>query len=816
MCTLLFAAPTVPARLRRWQAYVEDTHDGKLYDYDADDNVLVMMLDNPDDALEAAAGLQRLAARSGKQETAPRTAVHSGAARDGARRAMLRDDGLRLLSHCSNGEIALSPAAWTQLSPARQKSCRGKALERVRGEDNATVLYLYEWRDAEQRRLPTAELHIEQPRPGELRFQWREPEEQARTLGAMIPRSLTADEQALLDRRRKEIADLLAAHAQWRAPTVLRRLDELGANLFELLLPEAIRSALQATTAEGLLLSLDDHTVALPWELLYDGSEFLCLRFAMGRQVRTTQPLPAVARRRPPEQIAVAGLIADPCNNLPGAAREGALLVEQLSRSGVFAVNAQQGGSTLADVEALLYTADILHYCGHAEFDSANPERSRWLLLGGETLTAAWLARRGGASRCLPRLVFCNACSSGATTAWDSESGRRVFGLANAFLANGAEFYLGAIAPVVDEASTAFAQAFYRGLEANAPLGAAVRDARRRFASREEQSRLLWASYVLYGRPDELLFHPTPPPLSHAVPPIPAAPPTVARKRATRTGWAAGAAALALGLAVAAGASRVLVSKEPAAGGATNGRDRADNIRLSLELLDGIERNLAQTEPAAWARAWNDRAVALAVPAFDDAERYEAFVRALEQSPRIARVDRRNLNELLLELRLATSSAAAADQPVEAGKLLPARLWVDAAVIGDVLQARVIDIQTSRILASVQESVRAPERLAAAVAVIARNAFPLRVLAQWESAGQAQLNAGANHGVHAGMEFVALTETEARARWEDPTTPLPAGAPRLKVTRADAESAVATLASGSPDRPADAVYLEEVGVGTRP
>src|SRR5919108_4479068 len=64
--------------------------------------------------------------------------------------------------------------------------------------------------------------------------------------------------------------------------------QQLGALLFAHLFPAAIQQRLRTTTtATPLFLRLDEHLVHLPWELAFDGEEFLLARWLIGRQVMT-------------------------------------------------------------------------------------------------------------------------------------------------------------------------------------------------------------------------------------------------------------------------------------------------------------------------------------------------------------------------------------------------------------------------------------------------------------------------------------------------------------------------------------------------
>src|SRR5262245_55383073 len=77
------------------------------------------------------------------------------------------------------------------------------------------------------------------------------------------------------------------------APGMRRNpLERLGGLLFFHLFPESVRVRLRAAAPGDLYLRLDEQLLALPWELAFDGQEFLATKFCVGRQVITSHPLP--------------------------------------------------------------------------------------------------------------------------------------------------------------------------------------------------------------------------------------------------------------------------------------------------------------------------------------------------------------------------------------------------------------------------------------------------------------------------------------------------------------------------------------------
>jgi hypothetical protein len=77
-------------------------------------------------------------------------------------------------------------------------------------------------------------------------------------------------------------------------------------------------------------LRLDDQLVHVPWELAFDGKEFLLNKFRIGRQVLTHQPVPVtdVRRVQTPHRLNIL-LIVEPSESLDAAA-EADQLVDML------------------------------------------------------------------------------------------------------------------------------------------------------------------------------------------------------------------------------------------------------------------------------------------------------------------------------------------------------------------------------------------------------------------------------------------------------------------------------------------------------
>jgi tetratricopeptide (TPR) repeat protein len=277
-------------------------------------------------------------------------------------------------------------------------------------------------------------------------------------------------------------------------------LQRLGALIFSHLFPTPTRQRLQEAASTDLFLRLDDQLVHVPWELAFEGQDFLLNKFRIGRQVITHwQPASqtiSVSKDRNPLQMLI---IVDPTESLPATEEEAEQLCHLLDTCDNLEVSVVSGKQVRKiDLLQELNEYDLVHFAGHACFEPTQPSRSGWIL-HDTVLTAAELRRLPQP----PLLVFSNACRAGATTRWHTETvyDGQAFGIGSAFLLAGTRNYIGTFCPIHDAHSATFAADFYRHLLQGESIGAALTAARSRARQEAVTSGLLWASYMHYGNP---------------------------------------------------------------------------------------------------------------------------------------------------------------------------------------------------------------------------------------------------------------------------------------------------------------------------
>ncbi len=273
-----------------------------------------------------------------------------------------------------------------------------------------------------------------------------------------------------------------------------------GRLLYEKIFPADLKRRISALPSADLTLLIDEQLVFIPWEVLFDGQDLLCLRFNLGRCVKTRQPLQRAASKLPDTAWRML-VIADPKGDLPSAAREAARIRQELASSPAVTLTSKTKNVLKKYLSRNIHECDILHYAGHAEYDFTDPHNSGWLFADGKLTGRDFMGL--GAAAPLPPVIFMNACRSALHTQQGRGDGKEqhLFGLANILLAAGARYVIGAMGRVPDGTALLMACHFYRHLAQGQPVGAAFREARRDVRAIAGEDDLSWAGYILYGVP---------------------------------------------------------------------------------------------------------------------------------------------------------------------------------------------------------------------------------------------------------------------------------------------------------------------------
>lgn len=296
-------------------------------------------------------------------------------------------------------------------------------------------------------------------------------------------------------------------------------LIDLGLEIRSELLGRGVERALADLSVRNVHLELGLADLGIPWELANIAGRPLLERFGVSRSVVTERdgadwPVTPRGRhaREDREDGFLALIVANPrplgpdWDPLPGAEDEALALAESLAPlssepSGLRVELLMGEAATRAAVVERLRsrTVDVLHFSGHATFDSQAGDSTGFLFPEG-TLGApalAELAREGS----LPPVVFANACHT--ARGYEHAAGGDVslltsrLSLPAIFTAAGARLFVGCLWRVETQAAARFSLEFYGGLMAGATAGEAMQRARRAAAN----YWMTHAAYIMYGDP---------------------------------------------------------------------------------------------------------------------------------------------------------------------------------------------------------------------------------------------------------------------------------------------------------------------------
>jgi len=287
---------------------------------------------------------------------------------------------------------------------------------------------------------------------------------------------------------------------------LIKALRKTGQLLWDHLLTKQVKAKLKATQNPDLVLCIDEELINIPWELLYDASNFLCLNFNLGRVVRTKEQASSVQYRSASGVLRMM-ILANPTNDLKSAYSEGVNIRNQFDRKrNNVHIDFKSTSIDRMYVKKNLLDYDIVHFAGHCEYSAENPRNSGWVFSDGKLSVHDILAL--GSTEPLPSLIFSNACYSAKVAPYliDTDYQEKNYSLACAFLFSGVRHYIGAIRRIEDPISLAFAKEFYTQLISGKSVGECTRVSRLKLIKEFGITNIAWASYLLYGDPNFVLF----------------------------------------------------------------------------------------------------------------------------------------------------------------------------------------------------------------------------------------------------------------------------------------------------------------------
>ncbi|WP_187346018.1 CHAT domain-containing protein [Sorangium cellulosum] len=288
------------------------------------------------------------------------------------------------------------------------------------------------------------------------------------------------------------------------------KIRDMGFELWKTLFPEDFRrmyAAEREAWRDSSMIILSDEPF-IPWELVWPygteperwhDEEPWCLSMSLTRWLRRNEQGgghegPAAALR-----VEAFALLVPTDSNLPSAPKEKEFLARLLGQDRRVQDRSPKY-ATAKEVKALLKNGGygLIHAATHGNFSTSAPDTITALWLeGGEPLSPRAIngpdiEAHLGAAR--PAFVF-NACELGQG-AWSLVG---IGGWANRLISAGAGLFLAPLWLVSDDRAYAFCEALYRELANGAPVGKAVREARRAAKKDGDPTHL---AYCVYAHPN--------------------------------------------------------------------------------------------------------------------------------------------------------------------------------------------------------------------------------------------------------------------------------------------------------------------------
>lgn len=297
----------------------------------------------------------------------------------------------------------------------------------------------------------------------------------------------------------------MAAHSENPQARLLAEMQRIGKSVFETVFNPEIRELFKDQSINYLLLAVDEPLLCLPWEILHDGEEFLVLSYAVGivpgvRQERFEIDNKDLSRT-------MHALVMAPSSPYLGLTyQEGVAVMNKLYlRRDAIKATLKIMDIDLKFANENIGKSDIIHFLGHASYNTYDPSRSGWSFKGG--VFSSENIKSLGTSH-TPFFVFSDTTQYGKQEEWPVKNFfiPEGFLIAKAFLLAGTMSYVETFWKVPDEARLLFVKEFYGFAAEGFPVGEALKMSRLKVLEAYGKASLLWASYRFYGNPAVSFF----------------------------------------------------------------------------------------------------------------------------------------------------------------------------------------------------------------------------------------------------------------------------------------------------------------------
>jgi signal recognition particle receptor subunit beta/CHAT domain-containing protein len=309
-----------------------------------------------------------------------------------------------------------------------------------------------------------------------------------------------------------------ATAQETRKKYALNFLDEMkkvGSSILNTMLSKSTLSNINDDDPDFLTFEIDRDILMIPFEILYDGMDFLCLKRSMSRWVleehgsvideEKDKRVPRV--RGDGEPITI--LLVE--SKVEGKLSSATSYEEQLEK---FLTDSSSFGDVAVKVDSLRGEIDkqtlmqhlssgkydIVHLIGPAEVSSGDPAASSWLFIDGEVrgYELSRLFKNG-----YPQFVLAYVCAPPWGRAWDGKQQDRILHtLAYSVKLAGPECFIGVITDGMTESTLTLTKSLYEELvKNNRPVGEALKEARLQLIKAKGIEDDNWMKPILYGNP---------------------------------------------------------------------------------------------------------------------------------------------------------------------------------------------------------------------------------------------------------------------------------------------------------------------------
>lgn len=303
---------------------------------------------------------------------------------------------------------------------------------------------------------------------------------------------------------------------------VIKTLEDVGKDLYTQLLQHGehnrrYEKELAHNKVDHITITPDNQMAVIPWELIYDGNDFCCLKYSVGRLLKGTRNIPNTPTSNRKLRVL---LVGDPSGDLIDANKEIQIIQKYFENDwtelDVFTnetFNVRDGNFRTKFLSVLRENKyDIIHYAGHADFDLQRKKSYLYFQKPPDSSTdkvsALEVLDYIQSSGSTPKIVFFNACSSAARDNTDDPQrikfDNKFANLARDFVKGFSDLnvpaYVGALWPIHNTEAAEFAKIFYESIKHGCTIGDAIRLSRiESFLNHPDH--LTWASFILYGDP---------------------------------------------------------------------------------------------------------------------------------------------------------------------------------------------------------------------------------------------------------------------------------------------------------------------------